>query len=57
MRLPILEAREKNRAKKDSKAKAMAEGKYNKALRRLNRAIQMGMSTEKELKAAEKTSS
>jgi len=51
MRLPILEARAKNRAKKDSKTKAMAEGKFNKQLRRLNRAIEAGATTEKEFKA------
>ena len=54
MRLPILEARAKNRAKKDSKAKTMAEGKHNKALRRLNRAIQLGLTTKKEMTAAKK---
>ena len=53
MRLPILEARAKNRAK-NNKNKAMMEGSYNKKLRRLNRAIQAGASTEKELKAMEK---
>jgi hypothetical protein len=52
-RLPILEAREKNRAKK-GKTMAALEEKFNKKLRRLNRAIQAGVKTEKELKESEK---
>lgn len=53
MRLPVLEARAKNRAK-NYKTKAAMEEAYNKKLRRLNIAIQSGMTTEKELKASER---
>ena len=51
MRRATLEARAKNRAKNDSKTKAMNEARQNKSLRRINRAIQAGASTEKEFKA------
>ncbi len=53
-RLPVLEAREKNRAKEDTKTKAMNEAKFNKQLRRFNRAITAGMTTKKEMTAAKK---
>jgi len=53
MRLPILEARAKNRAK-DNKTKAATEEMLNKKLRRLNLAIQAGIATDEALKASEK---
>lgn len=53
MRLPILEARANNRAK-DNKNKALTEGRHNKSLRRLSWAIQMGLTTKKEMMAAKK---
>ena len=52
-RLAILAARDKNR-KKQGKTWMMIDAKHNKALRRLNRAVAAGMTTEKQIKASEK---
>ena len=52
-RLAILAARDKNR-EKQGKTWMMIDAKHNKALRRLNRAVAAGMTTEKQIKASEK---
>ena len=55
MRLPLLEAQAKNRAKTGSKTQAATEASLSKKLRRLNRAIwTLGLTTKKEMTAAKK---